>query len=336
MKVSFLVTYYNQKDFVKPSLDSILAIEKPCDWEIIVGDDGSNDGTVDVVNDYVKKYPNNIKIYSMPRENGRKYDSLKRASANRINLLKKSKGDFFCIIDGDDFYCDTSFVKEAIEIFKANDNVSIVMFGHREFKNGFWGEECTFPKENLNGIVKKEKYLEKYYIHSGACVYKKNFDNLRVNYISNLGYYDDNDIVINNLNYGDIYSIKKIIYAYRQTGDGIFTSMNFLEKALLNVKGFDVDNKLIDNRYEKFLIKRNSISILTAFIWKNYFPKILGDNKYNKYINSITINDFLSYSITNYNDICNSDRKNVDYIIKKCIFYNWKFYIKEKIKYVRR
>lgn len=40
MKVSFLVTYYNQKEYVQQSLDSILAIEKPCEWEIIVGDDG--------------------------------------------------------------------------------------------------------------------------------------------------------------------------------------------------------------------------------------------------------------------------------------------------------
>ena len=50
MKISFLVTYYNQKEYVKPSLDSILAIEKPCDWEIIIGDDGSTDGTIEIIN----------------------------------------------------------------------------------------------------------------------------------------------------------------------------------------------------------------------------------------------------------------------------------------------
>ena len=55
MKVSFLVTYYNQKEYVQQSLDSILAIEKPCEWEIIVGDDGSTDGTIERVNEYIKK-----------------------------------------------------------------------------------------------------------------------------------------------------------------------------------------------------------------------------------------------------------------------------------------
>ena len=53
MKVSFLVTYYNQKEYVKQSMESILAIDKPCDWEILVGDDGSTDGTIEGVNEYI-------------------------------------------------------------------------------------------------------------------------------------------------------------------------------------------------------------------------------------------------------------------------------------------
>ena len=44
MKVSFLVTYYQQARFVRESLDSILALEKPAEWEILIGDDGSADG----------------------------------------------------------------------------------------------------------------------------------------------------------------------------------------------------------------------------------------------------------------------------------------------------
>lgn len=96
MKVSFLVTYYNQKEYVQQSLDSILAIEKPCEWEIIVGDDGSTDGTIERVNEYIKKYPDNIRMYVMPRERGKKYDAVKRASANRLNILKHSLGDIYC------------------------------------------------------------------------------------------------------------------------------------------------------------------------------------------------------------------------------------------------
>lgn len=46
MKISFLVTYYNQVDFVQQSLESILALDIPCEYEILVGDDGLTDGSI--------------------------------------------------------------------------------------------------------------------------------------------------------------------------------------------------------------------------------------------------------------------------------------------------
>ena len=49
MKVSFLVTYYNQQDYVEESMNSILNIKKEFDWEILVGDDGSTDGTLEKI-----------------------------------------------------------------------------------------------------------------------------------------------------------------------------------------------------------------------------------------------------------------------------------------------
>mgnify|MGYP004598044527 CR=1 FL=1 len=97
MKVSFLVTYYNQKEYVKQSLDSILAIDKPCDWEILIGDDGSSDGTIEEVNTYVERYPDNVKLYVMPRENGKKYDPVFHLSNKERSVPSCTSGSSFLI-----------------------------------------------------------------------------------------------------------------------------------------------------------------------------------------------------------------------------------------------
>ena len=60
----------------------------------------------------------------MDREYGKKYDSVKRASANRLNLIKNMSGDLFCIIDGDDYYCDVNFVEQAVKIYEKNCDIS--------------------------------------------------------------------------------------------------------------------------------------------------------------------------------------------------------------------
>ena len=158
MKVSFLVTYYNQREYVKQSMDSILAIDKPCDWEILVGDDGSSDGTIEEVNRYVEQYPEKIKLYVMPRESEKKYDSVRRASANRLNILEKCSGDIFCTLDGDDFFCDIEFVKEAIEIFRENSDISVVAFGFKYFQETVFSRDYTLPSDMNYQIVDKTMY----------------------------------------------------------------------------------------------------------------------------------------------------------------------------------
>ena len=128
MKISFLVTYYQQERFVRESLDSILALEKPCDWEILVGDDGSTDGTAEIVRSYISRDPDHIRLYIMDREPGKKYLSVERASMNRLNLLEHATGDCYCVMDGDDFYSETDFVPEAISVLETHPDVSVVGF----------------------------------------------------------------------------------------------------------------------------------------------------------------------------------------------------------------
>lgn len=284
MKVSFLVTYYNQREFVKQSLESILAIEKPCDWEILVGDDGSSDGTIEEVQMYIDKYPDNISVHIMPREQGIIYDSVRRASANRLNILEKCKGDIFCTLDGDDFYCDTKFINEAIDIFEKNSDVSVVAFGYKYFKDGVFCEDCTLPAGVNNKRVNKTEYLEKFYLPAGGCVHRKNFDKKRIEYIKKLGYFDDNNIVINSINFGEMYAINRPIYAYRQTGQSVYTSMNRLEQAVLNVQGMDVDIRLVDESIKISIIRRYSFALIMMYIWRNQLKSVLGAEKCEKYL----------------------------------------------------
>ena len=51
MKISFLVTYYQQEKYVRESMESLLTLDKPEEWEILIGDDGSSDGTVEAARD---------------------------------------------------------------------------------------------------------------------------------------------------------------------------------------------------------------------------------------------------------------------------------------------
>ncbi len=335
MKVSFLVTYYNQEEYVKQSMESILAIDKPCDWEILVGDDGSTDGTIEVVNEYIKQYPSQIKLYIMPRIQGEKYDSVKRASANRLNILEHSTGEIFCTLDGDDYYCDTAFVKEAIDIFEQYNDVSITTFGFKYVTNGVSGREFTLPEFATGKKVNKNTFLNRFYIPAGGCVHRKCFDNERIEYIKKLGYFDDNNIVVNSLNYGEMFAVNRVIYSYRQTGQSVYTSMSELEQAILNVQGMDVDLRLVDKTLKDNILHRYSSSTILMYVWRKQLHRILGENKCKKYEEGcLTLMPSICYGMLNYSVLSKDEKKLVHNILIKTALSKPKCVVKESLKYI--
>lgn len=341
MKVSFLVTYYNQASYVRKSLDSILAIYKPCDWEIIVGDDGSSDNTRDIVQEYIDKDSEHISMYVMERDGKNEIQVVKRSSLNRINILSKARGDYFCFLDGDDWYCDSQFVEEGIKILSNNPTISIVAFGYQTvFENGSIGERVTLD----SGRIPAGIYLRSKYIPAGACLFRM-LPHSEIDKLLRVGFYDDNDIVIENFNIGNMYAVNKVIYSYRQTENSTYNSMDEVEKALLNVQGYDAD-VLLCSQYKKDLISRYSAAILTLYIYRNNLSSF-NKHKLELYYNaSLSIPESLIVNFLRlYTEVCkgievnNSNkvvRKEVKKAVNTAIWAHPKFWIKENIKKIIR
>lgn len=334
MKVSFLVTYYNQEQYVKKSIESILALEKTYDWEILVGDDGSMDRTVEEVNKYIASYPDQIKLIVMPRKQDMNYHSVKRVSNSRLTLLEKATGDFFCVLDGDDFYIDGTFVKEAIEIFQNNKELSVVAYAYCDYKNGKLGKEISLTKENTGNVIDTIDYIKALYVHAGACVFKKIFNCNRINALKDIGYYDDNDIVINNLCYGNIFAVNKPVYAYRQTGVSVYTGMNYLEQAVLNVQGYDVDCSIAP-KFAGVLQYRNRKAIIYTFMLRHKIKHLLG-NKWSMYFEaSRTIPNAIIVKLLDYEALDKIQKAQLDGFMLKFMIKNMKTSIKTAIKILK-
>lgn len=94
-KVSVCVTTYNQERYIKKCLESIVAQKCNFDFEVIVGEDSSTDNTRTIVKEYADKYPDIVKpIYHEKNVGGEK---------NYFIVHAQAKGDYICVIDGDDF-----------------------------------------------------------------------------------------------------------------------------------------------------------------------------------------------------------------------------------------
>lgn len=115
MKVSVIIPVYNTEEYLRKCLDSALnqTLE---DIEIIVVDDGSTDGSADIIKEYAEKHPEKIKAFY--KENGG------QASARNLALCHAT-GEFLGFIDSDDWISPEMY-EEMYELAK-KENTDIVI-----------------------------------------------------------------------------------------------------------------------------------------------------------------------------------------------------------------
>jgi GT2 family glycosyltransferase len=92
--ISFVVLTWNSQPFVAACLDSIdrQCSQEQIPYEVLLIDNGSTDKTNDIVGEYAKRRDNIVHI-KLPRNCG--------TTATRNRGIKKSRGDYICILDSD-------------------------------------------------------------------------------------------------------------------------------------------------------------------------------------------------------------------------------------------
>lgn len=115
--VSVITCFFNEKQFLQESVESVLRQES-VKWELLLIDDGSNDGSTELAKKYAEKYPG--KILYFEHENHQN----KGLSASRNLGILHASGEFISFLDGDDVWCP-GFLQQLLEIIK-KEPVSMV------------------------------------------------------------------------------------------------------------------------------------------------------------------------------------------------------------------
>ena len=266
VKLSIMVTTYNLEKFVGETLDSVLNQKTDYFYEILVGDDGSSDGTVDVIKEYIKKYPDIISLYIMDRDPDKKYNRIERASRNRINLINHAKGSYLMFLDGDDFYIDENKIDKQIKLLDSDKYKGCIACGHN-----VWTYYSEDKKEKINnrkkaGIIKAKDYW-KYgmYLHTDSLMFRNVF---RDGFWGNIpeAHFDDNIITFCLLSRGDIAYLPDTMVCYRQLENSSWNSMDEIERNIVNLMDVDLES-IIDKSFRKQSLTRHLYP--TFYVWSH-------------------------------------------------------------------
>lgn len=116
--ISVIVCTYNQQDTIGRTLDSILAQKCHLSVEIVIGEDGSTDGTLAVCKQYEKQYPDKIRILANKSNKG--------FVRNYFDCLRACQGKYVADCSGDDFWTDDTKLEAESLILDKESSVGIV------------------------------------------------------------------------------------------------------------------------------------------------------------------------------------------------------------------
>lgn len=165
-KVTIIIPTYNQAHIISQAIQSAVDQDYK-DLEVIVADDCSTDQTEQVVNKFLKNPK--VKYCRTPQNLG-------RVGNYHYSLYDLATGDYFCVLDGDDYFTDKSFISKAVRIFEKDEAVKLVF---AKVKVYFEEDRSTFPlemkKRKTQIISGKEVFLkfDKFFVPHLATVVKR-------------------------------------------------------------------------------------------------------------------------------------------------------------------
>lgn len=115
-KLTAILFTYNHHDTIARCIESLLYQNTEYSYEIHIWDDCSIDGTSEICRRYAEKYSDKIRLFLQKKNTFLNSDLGLQSYAAISNI----KSDYFCVIDGDDYWCDESKIQTALDFLEAH------------------------------------------------------------------------------------------------------------------------------------------------------------------------------------------------------------------------
>lgn len=137
---------YNHEKFIAQAIESVINQKTNFEFEIIVGEDGSTDKTMEILHRIQDSNSKKIQILIQDQSKKIYLNGRPTGKWNVINTLSHAKGKYISLLDGDDYWTDPLKLQKQVDFLEANPDYS-ASFHRVEVKDEFNG--TTSISENF-------------------------------------------------------------------------------------------------------------------------------------------------------------------------------------------
>ena len=128
--VSIIIPLYNKEEWVSSTLLTVYRQTYP-NWECLIINDGSTDGSLDVITSFINSHPGNWKIISQANSG--------QIQARNLGI-ENASGDFIAFLDADDLWMPEK-IESQVKTHLSNPTIGLSLTSYvifkKDQKNGF-------------------------------------------------------------------------------------------------------------------------------------------------------------------------------------------------------
>lgn len=147
--ISVVVLCYNLERYIGPCLDSILSQEIDVPFDIVIGDDGSVDGSLAIIESFRARYPDIVKLVAHETNVG--------YSRNLADVMAQATGEYIATVDGDDMVLPGKLARQ-YALLETQREFGMVAHKMRTI-DALTGQPCDFALARDKPAVFDAEYL---------------------------------------------------------------------------------------------------------------------------------------------------------------------------------
>lgn len=207
-------------------LEGILQQKTKYSYQLVIGDDASSDGTLEILQEYRQRFP--VKIVLLPAENNM------GLIQNFMRTLARCDGKYIAICDGDDYWVDPLKIQKQLEILEEQPEVDLVFTAKENLFPD--GSITPDPRPDIAEVTDFSDLVKENYITSVSSVFRNRTREWKVpEWILELPFGDWPLYLWTLVNGGKIVYLPEVTAVYRM-GIGQSASYRADHAAAINVK----------------------------------------------------------------------------------------------------
>lgn len=288
--VSVYCMTYNQEKTIAQTIEGVVSQKTNFNFELIVHDDASTDGTADIVRDYAARYPGIIRPIF---QNNNQF--------HKCNLLKSfinpvAKGKYVALCEGDDYWTDPDKLQLQVDYMESDPECSLCFHAVRQLSSD--GNMMNYRPLKSDCEVPATLLIKRggLFCATNSLMFRKDVMDCWPAFRDEADVYDYPAQILA-ATMGRVYYIDRIMGVYRFASEGSWTERHadVVDYSHLENEGrwLDMFNAYTENRYI------DAINYHMAHMWfteyrKTFEPKVRENAR--RYTKLLPFNDRMLFS----------------------------------------